>query len=145
MKKYIPFDLFVPEIYMTDDLSISLLPVTTGKDNPYSSNGDILLAVFFSQATDIIQYLTDGSFILLETPSGKVSMKLKVENDIYTFSPLSNNGQKPIVKLKENLGTLDIVGKVIFSFHDFAGLTDINNRFREILSFSEEGVEFPDI
>lgn len=147
MKKYIPFDLFVPEKYMTEDLSIGLLPVETTCDNPYSSKGDILVAVFFSEETDILSHLMDNSFILLKNvenaPTPLTSMRLKITNNIYTFYPLSKIATQPIVKFQENLSELEIVGKVLFGFHDFANLTDINERFREILRFDETGVDFP--
>lgn len=144
MKKYIPFELFVPEEYMSDDLSISLLPVNTSVDNPYSVQGDILIAVMFSEETDILKHLTNESFIIFQTDEGLHSMRLKVEDGVYTFLPLTAQGMKPIVKLKENIFELAIVGKVIFSFHDFADLTNPNINFREILSFPEQGVDFPD-
>ncbi|MDR0921889.1 MAG: hypothetical protein LBM95_05875 [Lactobacillales bacterium] len=141
---YIPFDLFVPEQYMTEDLSIAVLPVQTTNDNPYSSQGDILIAVQFSSETNILSHLTDGSFILLVdvegSPSEVTSMKLSVHEDIYTFVPTSKIATKPIVKFRENLQELIILGKVIFSFHDFGGLTDMNEKFREILHFPQEGL-----
>ncbi|SJZ38533.1 hypothetical protein SAMN02745116_00144 [Pilibacter termitis] len=139
MRKIIPFDLLLPEHYATDDLNLTFLPVKTTTDNPYSSNGDVLVAVEFSAETDILAHLTDESFILLRNvanaPEEIVSMKLSVVHDIYTFTPLSAISIQPIVKLRRNLADLDIFGKVIFSFHDFAGLMNVDGKAREVVDF----------